>query len=117
MAVRRPLGRLCVSEHGGSWSTPVTFEAQTGTTSGTWYGIVAGAGPCFPRENGGRDSREVDGTVRLGQLTRRDFGPYTPCTRSSSVSGRTTFGVRAGAGSTPDGICLGAGDEDDWGGT
>jgi hypothetical protein len=27
----------------GSWSNPVTFEAQTGTSSGTWYGIVAGA--------------------------------------------------------------------------
>jgi hypothetical protein len=27
----------------GSWSNPVTFEAETGTTSGTWYGIVAGA--------------------------------------------------------------------------
>jgi MYXO-CTERM domain-containing protein len=26
----------------GSWSTPVTFQAQTGTTPGTWYGIVAG---------------------------------------------------------------------------
>jgi hypothetical protein len=31
---------------------------------------------------GGRDSRRVDGTPRLGQLMRRDFGPYTPCTQA-----------------------------------
>jgi hypothetical protein len=37
-------------------------------------------GPCFPRETGlGRDT--VTRTLYPGHLTRRDFGPYTPCTQ------------------------------------